>query len=56
MTWLDYVLLAVVGVALFLAIRSTLRSFKDGKCPGCGGSDGCCGDCQHCKSKCDCKK
>lgn len=53
---LDVVLLAAVGAAVFFAVRSTLRSFKNGKCPGCGGCDGCGGNCEKCTEKCKEKK
>ena len=49
--WLDILLLILVGAALFFAIRSTVRSFRSGKCPGCG--DSCSGHCDACKHACN---
>ena len=44
MGWLDYALLALIGLVAVLAAKRVL-SHKGG-CDGCSG--GCSGDCAHC--------
>ena len=39
----DVILLVLVGLALFFALRRTVRSFRSGKCPGCGPDCDCSG-------------
>ena len=48
MDWLDYALLALIGLVAVLAAKRVL-SHKGG-CGGCssGCSGGCSGDCAHC--------
>ena len=45
----DWVILALLAVCVFLAVRSVLRQRKKGGCPGCGG----CGSCT--KKDCRCQ-
>ncbi|MGN0634636.1 MAG: FeoB-associated Cys-rich membrane protein [Acutalibacteraceae bacterium] len=45
---LDYVLLALIALALFFALRHVLRRKKSGGCIGC--SCGC-GSCESCKKQ-----
>ena len=45
MGWLDYALLALIGLVAVLAAKRVLLSHKGG-CGGCSG--GCSGDCAHC--------
>ena len=45
---IDFLILAVVAAALFLAIRSMRRDKKAGKC-SCGGDCGSCGACSACQ-------
>ncbi len=40
--WLDILLIVIIAVALFLALRHLIRSRKQGKCAcGCDGCDRC---------------
>ena len=45
--WINIVLIALIAVAVFLAIRGMLRDKKAGKC-ACGGNCGSCGACAGC--------
>jgi len=49
MEFLDILILAVVAVWVFLALRSTLRMRKKGGCGSCGCS-GCTGHCSGCSN------
>lgn len=46
----DYVILAIIAVAIFFAVRSLVRRGKKGGC-GCGCSD--CSGCPGSKGGCD---
>ena len=46
MTWMDWLLLALVVLCGALALRSVHRAKKSSKCPGCSG-----GDCTACGEK-----
>ena len=46
MNWIDFVLLAVLAVIVFLALRKTIRSRGKCSCSGCSGNCATCGsDC-----------
>lgn len=47
MSTLDYLLLALIVIAAFLALRFVRKGKKNGNC---------CGDCAHCGSTCHDKK
>lgn len=47
MSTLDYLLLALIAIASFLALCFVRKGKKNG---------GCCGDCAHCGSTCHGKK
>ena len=46
MSWLDYVLLALVALCAVWAFKIWRRSMKSGNCCGCSG------DCAHCTARC----
>lgn len=43
----DVIILAVIGVAVFFAIRSLRKDHKKGGCTGCSGCSGGCGSCKY---------
>ncbi|MGN1234367.1 MAG: FeoB-associated Cys-rich membrane protein [Christensenellaceae bacterium] len=45
MSWLDYLLLALVAIVVILAIRGIVLRKKNGGCHNCGG------DCPHCRER-----
>lgn len=42
----DMIVIAVIGLAVFLAVRSMLKDRKNGGCAGCSGCSGNCGNCK----------
>lgn len=49
MNTVDFVILGILGVIIFLAVRKIVMNKKSGKC-NCGCSCGC-SDCNICKSQ-----
>ena len=49
----DFIVLAVLGVVLFFAIRAIIRAQKNGSCCGCSSKGGSCscGKCSGAKPK-----
>ena len=41
----DIIVIAVIGLAVSLAVRSMLKDRKKGGCAGCSGCSGHCGSC-----------
>ncbi|WP_353095745.1 FeoB-associated Cys-rich membrane protein [Tissierella praeacuta] len=38
---INYIIIGLIIVSLFFAIRSIIRNKKKGGCPGCGSCSGC---------------
>lgn len=51
MSIVDLILLLLVAVLLFLAIRYTVKKTKSGGCVGCGESGCCGGSCSCCHAQ-----
>ena len=50
MSWFDWLLIGILGILFFLALRHIIRQAKKGRCCGCSGCSNCggrfgCGDC-----------
>ena len=43
----DLIVLAVIGLAVFLAVRTLRNDRKKGGCAGCSGCSGHCGSCKY---------
>ena len=43
----DVIILAVIGLAVFFAIRVMRKDSKKGGCAGCSGCSGQCGSCKY---------
>ena len=49
---LDFLIIAVVAVAVFLAVRRIVRLRKNGACPCGTAGSGCSGCCAACSAEC----
>lgn len=47
----DIIVLSVLAVSVFLAVRSMVKSRKSGCCGSCSGCSGCSGSCTGCSAK-----
>ena len=43
----DVIILAVIGLAVFFAVRVMRKDRKKGGCAGCSGCSGHCGSCKY---------